>query len=123
VVRQPAIQLHIPASARYLRLARLTAAGLAGELGYTTEAVEDVRVAVDELCSAIIDDASATTELALVYRPTPAGLIVEGTCRAEGSVAPALDEMAQDLLARLADEYSIAAVDGQRTFRLLKYAV
>jgi hypothetical protein len=107
---------------RYLRLARLTAAGMAGELGYTSRSVEDVRVAVDELCSAIIDHASAHSDLELVYRPTSSGLVVEGSCRSRSERAPELDGLARDLLTRLADEYSIGAVDGTRNFRLLKYS-
>ena len=119
---EPAIQLSIPASPRYLRLARLAAAGMAGELGYTSRSVEDVRVAVDELCSVIIDHAEERSELELVYRPTIRGLIVEGSCRSGSEQAPELDGLARDLLTRLADEYSIGAVDGTRNFRLLKYA-
>ena len=34
----------------YLRLVRLTAAGLASRLGFTFDEVEDLRIAVDELC-------------------------------------------------------------------------
>ena len=116
------VQLSIPAAPRYLRLARLTAAGIAGELGYTNESVEDVRVAVDELCSAIIDHAPERSDLELVYRPTPHGLVVEGSCRSRSERPPELDGLARDLLTRLADEYSIGAVDGTRNFRLLKYA-
>ena len=40
VVEESPVRLVIPARARYLRLARLTAAGIAGDLGFGLEAVK-----------------------------------------------------------------------------------
>jgi len=114
------VRLVIPASARYLRLARLTVAGLAGDLGYPVDAIEDLRIAVDELCAAIIDHASSDTRLELVYREVDGGIVVEGACAATSEVPPELHAVARELLNMLADEYSIGAVDGRRTFTLSK---
>src|SRR3954471_4095898 len=44
------VRLVVPASPEYLRLVRLTAAGLASRLGFSFDEVEDLRIAVDELC-------------------------------------------------------------------------
>jgi len=118
--REPEIRLVIPALARYLRLARLTAAGLAGDLGFSVDAIEDLRVAVDELCAAVIDGTPSDGELQLVYRESNGGLVVEGTCQARTGNAPELHSVARELLNMLADEYSIGAVDGHRNFRLVK---
>jgi serine/threonine-protein kinase RsbW len=121
-VADPEVQLVIPATPRYLRLARLTAAGLAGDLGYAMDAIEDLRIAVDELCAAVIEDTASPSELALTYREVDRGLVVEGTCRARSNNAPELHSVARELLNMLADEFSIGAIDGHRTFRLVKYA-
>jgi serine/threonine-protein kinase RsbW len=118
----PQVHLVIPATSRYLRLARLTAAGLAGDLGFPMDAIEDLRIAVDELCAAIIEDTSSTAELELTYRESDGGLVVEGTCRAKSTQAPELHSVARELLNMLADEYSIGAIDGHRNFRLAKHA-
>lgn len=118
----PKVQLTIPATSRYLRLARLTAAGLAGDLGYSVDAIEDLRIAVDELCAAIIEETTGAAELELIYRETDGGLVVEGTCKARSANAPELHGVARELLNMLADEYSIGAIDGFRNFRLVKYA-
>jgi len=119
---EPQVRLVIPARSRYLRLARLTAAGLAGDLGYPVDAIEDLRIAVDELCASVIDGCPPDAELELVYREVAGGLVVEGTCRARSTAAPDLHSVARELLNMLADEYSIGAVDGHRCFRLVKYA-
>jgi serine/threonine-protein kinase RsbW len=118
----PKVHLVIPATSRYLRLARLTAAGLAGDLGYSVDAIEDLRIAVDELCAAIIEDTSTTAELELTYRESDGGLVVEGMCLARSTKAPDLHSVARELLNMLADEYTIGAIDGHRNFRLVKYA-
>src|SRR3954447_15185743 len=110
----PAVHLVIPATSRYLRLARLTAAGLAGDLGYSVDAIEDLRIAVDELCAAIIEDTPTPAQLELSYRESEGGLVVEGTCRARSTKAPDLHSVARELLNMLADEYSIGAIDGHR---------
>jgi serine/threonine-protein kinase RsbW len=122
VPRDPHVQLVIPATARYLRLARLTAAGLAGDLGYPVDAIEDLRIAVDELCAAIIEGTPPGAELELTYHEQNGGLVVEGKCRARSANAPEVHSVARELLNMLADEYSIGAVDGHRNFRLVKHA-
>jgi serine/threonine-protein kinase RsbW len=116
----PRVQLVIPATSRYLRLARLTAAGLAGDLGCSVEAIDDLRIAVDELCAAVIDGMTPDSELELIYREQDDALVVEGRCRTRSSEAPELHSVARELLNMLADEYSVGAAGGHRTFRLLK---
>ena len=116
------VRLVTPASARYLRLARLTVAGLAGDLGYPVDDIEDLRIAVDELCAAIIDRATGEAKLELVYREVDGGLVVEGSCGGPNDAAPELHTVARELLNMLADDYSIGSVDGRRTFTLAKRA-
>ena len=115
------IRLSIPASTRFLRLARLTAAGLAGDLGYRMDAIEDLRVAADELCAAVITGARPGDELVLTYREIAGGLSIEGSCATEGDEPPELHGVARELVEILADEYALGRENGARTFRLVKY--
>jgi len=118
---EPTVRLVIPASARFLRLARLTAAGLAGDLGYRVDAIEDLRVAADELCAAIISGAAPGAELSLTYREITGGLLIEGACAANGDDVPQLQGVARELVEILADEYWLGCDEGERRFRLIKY--
>jgi serine/threonine-protein kinase RsbW len=121
VPQVPQVRLTIPARPRYLRLARLMAAGLASELGYSMDSIEDLRIAVDELCTATIDGADDLAELELTYSEQHGALAIEGTCRAASLHTPAIHRMARELLDMLAEEYSIAANDGSHRFRLLTH--
>jgi serine/threonine-protein kinase RsbW len=122
--RDPEVQLRIPASSRFLRLARLTAAGLAGDLDYGIDEIEDLRVAVDELCAAVVEGTPADATLELTYRLRRDGVAtcveVEGLCHARTASAPELSPIARELLSILADEYTLGSAGGHRTFRLLK---
>ena len=44
----------MPATPEFVRLARVTAAGLASRLGFTFDDVDDLRLAIDELCFGLI---------------------------------------------------------------------
>lgn len=114
------VRLVIPAESRYLRLARLTAAGLAGDLGYGTDAIEDLRIAVDELCAAVIEGCAPGAELTVRYRDVDGVLLVDGVCDDAESSPPELHAVARELLAMLADEYDVGGGDHGRTFRLVK---
>jgi serine/threonine-protein kinase RsbW len=114
------VRLVIPAEARYLRLVRLTASGLAGDLGYGTDALEDLRIAVDELCASVIEDSVAGSELTVSYRETDGALEVEGVCDDASTSAPELHSVARELLAMLADDYEVGSDDRGRVFRMTK---
>ena len=113
------VRLAIPATARYLRLARLTAAGIAGDLGFSLESIEDLRVAVGEVCAICIEDAGPDVDLELVYHPDGTELVIEGTC-ANGGAEPDLHPVARELLSMTADDYDISVAGEAVTFRLLK---
>jgi serine/threonine-protein kinase RsbW len=112
------IQLAIPGSPEFLRLARLAAADVGSRIGMTYEDLEDLRIAVDELSYAITAGrAEATLQLDFSF---DAGAIeVEGTCADEGgSFAPT--ELARTIVAAVVDEYQLEAAGGRRRFRLVK---
>ncbi|MFZ4515668.1 MAG: ATP-binding protein [Acidimicrobiia bacterium] len=48
------VTLTIPAAPEHVRLARLLAGGVAAQCGLDIDAVEDVRIAIDECCHALI---------------------------------------------------------------------
>ncbi len=112
------IQLAIPGSPEFLRLARLAAADAGSRIGMTFEDLEDLRIAVDELGFTITGGRPDCT-LNLVFTLRDQAIEVEGTCVDEGGpFAPS--ELARTIVAAVVDEYQLEVADGQRRFRLLK---
>jgi hypothetical protein len=116
------VELRLPATPRYLRLARLTAAGMAGDLGFDMESLEDLRVAVDELCAAVIDGVADSATLELQYQPLGRGIRIDGQIVAAGPRVD-LHPVAEELLRMVADHYDLASTDGRRAFWVSKEPV
>ncbi len=57
------ILLTLPAQPRFLRIARLVAAGLANDVGADVDALDDVRLAVGEVCGLAIAAGAPTIDL------------------------------------------------------------
>jgi serine/threonine-protein kinase RsbW len=114
------VQLSFPSEARHLRLARLTASGLAGDLGFTIDEIEELRLAVDEACAVLVEEASAGSHIHLVYRIDPDGLVIEGRCATDDGAGARLHPVAEAILSTTVDEYRVLVDEGQKCFRLLK---
>ncbi len=115
---------------QFLRLARVTAAGLASRLGFTFDQVDDLRLAIDELCYGLIGgDGRPDATVEVRYRLGPDHLEIVGRTRPDRTGARAggtqqpparLSELSEVILSALVDEHELtSSPDGPR-FRLLK---
>jgi serine/threonine-protein kinase RsbW len=119
------VRLVVPAAPEYLRLVRLTAAGLASRLGFTFDEVEDLRIAVDELCFHLLgddDEAEAAADgrtMDLTYSAAADSITITGQTGASGAV-PEPSELSVQILDALVDEHEVGNADGMVMFRLKK---
>lgn len=113
-----AIKLDIPGAAEFLRLARLTVADLGARAGFTYEDVDDLRIAVDELCYAI-GAGEPTVRLELVYRLSDHRIEVEGSCSRASEVEPP-SELANAIIHAVVDEFELSSDSGTSHFRFVK---
>jgi serine/threonine-protein kinase RsbW len=125
------VRLVVPAAPEYLRLVRLTAAGLASRLGFTFDEVEDLRIAVDELCFHLLGDAGGhdndggvdlagdARTMDLIYSAGDDSITITGRTGSTGGV-PAPSELSEQILDALVDEHEVRGADGMITFRLKK---
>ncbi len=114
------IHLSIPAESRLLRLARMTAATVAADVGFALQDIEDVRVAVDELAALLIEGSRTGATLDLCFGHADGALAVEGEVR-DGGAVPELHPVARELLGLVADDYSISMGEhGGPRFRVVK---
>ena len=113
----------MPASPDLLRVARLTAAGLATRVGFNVDEVEDVKIALDELCFGVLGDGAGAGTLDLRFVLEPGALTIEGAGPADGAQDrdEETTEFAALLLAALVDEHDISRDGAQVRFRLVKH--
>ncbi len=120
-----AVDLSLPVQSDLIILARLTAATVASRAGFDVEEVDDLRLAVDELCVLVIDGAG-TGRLNLRFITSDGGIEVicsldESGAAQEGNED---DHGERDLSARileaLADEHGVALEQDRRSGWLRK---
>lgn len=113
------VRLVVPASPEYLRLVRLTAAGLASRMGFNFDEVEDLRIAVDELCFLLVGDEELDRTMELRYSSGEGSIGIEGHTRLDGP-PPEPNELSEQILCALVDEHEVTSDAGEVRFRLLK---
>ena len=119
---QDEVRLAVPATPEFLRLARVTASGIASRLGFTIDEVEDLRLAIDELCFVLIGSKGRDGTVHLRYRIDPDQLEVEGVGDFDDDQTdPMLAAFTQQILNALVDEYAVYRNgDGRSCFRVRK---
>jgi anti-sigma regulatory factor (Ser/Thr protein kinase) len=122
VTAEHEVRLTVPAMPEFLRLARVTAAGLASRLGFSFDDVDDLRLAIDELCFGLIGSQghpNGTVEVS--YRVQPDRLEVVGRGRFPGDPdPPRLSELSTVILSALVDEHEMTFGTDGPCFRLVK---
>lgn len=115
------IELSLPSDSRYMRLARLMASGVATTCGLPLEEVEDFRIAVDELCSTLME-IGAGGQVNLSFLLDGDVLVVEG--RTDSGGPDRIDEdrltLSRQILDVVTDGHQLAQVDGHTAFTARK---
>lgn len=118
------VTLCFPAASERVRLARVVAATLADEAGFDYDEVEDVRIAVDELCFALLDAGATVGTLDISATSEPGQLRISGTCTFAADARPSDDEANAELTAQIlgtvVDEYDIHFAGTTGRFSLRK---
>jgi serine/threonine-protein kinase RsbW len=108
--RAERLELRVPTTPTQLPAVRAMAGDLAIRMDYDLDAVEDLRLAVDEACATLAQIAVADAPLTVVFETTRAGLHIEAWVpTAEGTEIPR-DGFGWAILATLVD-----AVEARRS--------
>jgi hypothetical protein len=124
-----AVRLELPASGRFVRLARLLASGVAAAAGFDVDAVEDFRIAVDEVCTGLVEAApGATMELDFHARQGAVVLFASVPIRLQAVAPPEAaptglerDDLSAQILGVVVDAWERTVDDGAIRYRLPKF--
>jgi hypothetical protein len=112
------VEVRFPGQPSYLRLARLATADAGSRAGLSIDEIEDLRIAVSELCALV---GGEDVELTLAFTTA------DGSVEVDGRGGPGLPEgenadMAQALVAAVVDEHRIQVDAAHTTFQIVKRA-
>lgn len=116
------VRLEVPASPEFFRITRIMVAGVASRVGFTLDEVEDLRIAIDELCFALVGRAGRDGTLTVHYAIDDDGLSVRGTGHfpdGTGS-APVLSPLSEQILHAVVDECEVSSGADGPSFRMFK---
>ncbi len=75
------VELVIPFKAEYVSIARLTASGIANRAGFNIDTVEDIKVAIAEVCNKMVKYKSKTAEsYKIIFNQTLQNLTIAFDC-------------------------------------------
>jgi len=117
VVVAGGVRLSVPPSFEHVRVARLTAAAVAERLPFDVEDIDDVRVAVDELSSALIE-AGPVSDIDFEFAQQRDVFVAEGS--ATVVMHPHLNELARHVLRIVVDRFELSENAGVAHFRATK---
>ncbi|PPK92026.1 serine/threonine-protein kinase RsbW [Kineococcus xinjiangensis] len=103
------VELRVPADPAYLTVVRTASAGLAARLDLTLDEIEDLRIAVDEACTLLLDPQAEAGEIVATFRLGSGVLEVE--VRGPATALPERSSFAWAVLEALVGEVSTGQSD------------
>lgn len=103
------ITLSLPAQPQFARVARLTVTGLASRVGFSYDEIEDLRIAVGEMCSLLLP--GPTGQLTFRCWVTAEAVSVIATRSPQGPPIEA-SELSRQILLAVVDELDLDAESG-----------
>ena len=103
------VTLCIPTRLEFVPIARVTAASYATRLGFDIDEVEDIRIAIDELASVLIESGDGH-DLILSFATLADAVRLNGktTMPPPNNVVPSLDRITEQILGAVVDEFSFS---------------
>lgn len=118
---QDFVEVRLPAAGAYLSVLRTATAGLAARLDFTLDEIEDLRIAVDEACAILLQQAVPGSVLSCVFRLVDDSLEVTVSAPTTDGRAPERDTFAWTVLSALAGQVdSSVAEDNTVSISLYK---
>jgi serine/threonine-protein kinase RsbW len=118
------VRVQLPVDSRYIRVARLVAAGLASTAGFDVDAVDDFRIAVDELCAALLEVGDSNASVELMFSVSDGEVQVDGRTATPGTASFDSDrlDLSRQILDVACDTYTLSMDGTYAVFSARKHA-
>jgi hypothetical protein len=115
------LRLQVPATVDHLRTVRLVAADAAERAGFDCDETDDLRIAVDELCHAVMNSSDAP--IMLGYAVAPGRVEVRGAAKRTGRARPLeMSQLSALVVDAVSDSFELADGAHDVGFVLVKRA-
>lgn len=115
------LRLQVPATVDHLRTVRLVAADAAERAGFDCDETDDLRIAVDELCHAVMNSSDAP--IILGYAVAPGRVEVRGVAKRTGRARPLeMSQLSALVVDSVSDSFELADGPHDVGFILVKRA-
>jgi anti-sigma regulatory factor (Ser/Thr protein kinase) len=111
------VRLNVPATVRFLSPVRVVAAALGADCGLSVDDLDDLRLGVNEMVSALVDGAPPAARVALEFAPTDGQITVTGTIEGGGPDGVVVDELTTRILDAVADHHTLDGMSFELTKR------
>ena len=100
------VSLTLPLDVRHASTARMVAASLAADAGFSVDEIDDLRLGINEVVSVLADEApaDANARLSIEFAVSP-GRVDATVARSDGAGTVELDDLAQRILDAVIDRY------------------
>ena len=113
------VSLQLPAQSRFIRIARLAGAGLANELGFGVDRLDDVRLAIGEACGLAVHSGAGSLVVRYELGATSIAVAVEAPIDGDGDrLDPDYLGLVEQVLSVACSSHSIETSERQMTIRL-----
>src|SRR5436309_7279508 len=121
VVGECELRLQVPPTVEHLRTVRLVAADAADRAGFDCDETDELRIAVDEVCHAVLQSTEAPITLGFSTEP---GIVrVTGAAHREGALRPLhMPRLSQLIVDAVSDDVEIVDGSADIRFTLVKRA-
>lgn len=117
---QDTVLITVPARAEFLHVVRTVVGSVAARNDLTIDAIEDLRIAVDEACAVLLPLADAGARLIARFDLEPGSLQVAVSVPSDATEPPSRNTFAWTVLTALAGDVEASVDDGRVTLTLRK---
>lgn len=117
------VELTVPAQSSYVSLVRSATAAICAQADFTIDALDDLRLAVDEACALLIAQASPGADLHAQWDVDSAVVNIDISCPTATSAGVKTDTFAWTVLTALVERVDSLVTDGQLHIRLQAHGI